>query len=271
MNTAQRVIKWCAMAFAVLLICSMVAAIAGAGTLMSYVFGGRPEKTEWTEAVINDEREFRELKINVDATSVKIGLGDYFEVLADHEVIEFRRSGDTAIIDERDRNWFAFWEDIGGEVKITLPRDKLDLRKVDLKFGVGKVEIDGLVTEVLELDQGAGKVELRNVKSTARTKISGGAGVLEITGSELANFDLDMGVGKVAIAAKIPGKSKIDAGVGKLEMRLLGSEEDYRLRIDKGIGSVTVNGQDLSDGYFGEGKNYIEIDGGVGAIEVRTE
>jgi hypothetical protein len=51
---------------------------------------------------------------------------------------------------------------------------------------------------------------------------------------------------------------------------LIGREEDYRLRIDKGIGSVTLDGRSLSDGEsVGSGATLIEIDSGVGAVEMK--
>lgn len=58
--------------------------------------------------------------------------------------------------------------------------------------------------------------------------------------------------------------------MGKTELTLIGREEDYRLRIDKGIGSVTLDGRSLSDGEsVGSGATLIEIDSGVGAVEMK--
>ena len=45
--------------------------------------------------------------------------------------------------------------------------------------------------------------------------------------------------------------------------------DDYKIKIDKGIGSATVNNEKVVDSsYYGSGRNIIDIDGGVGNIEV---
>ncbi len=59
----------------------------------------------------------------------------------------------------------------------------------------------------------------------------------------MANLDLDMGVGKVELEAKLTGKMRLTRGVGKLEMELVGSADDYKIRMDKGIGAITLNGE----------------------------
>ena len=124
----------------------------------------------------------------------------------------------------------------------------------------------------LELNLGAGKTEANRIVATERAKIDGGAGYLAVRESELKDLDLDMGVGKVELGAKLLGNCQIDAGVGKLEINLQGVAEEYRVKVEKGLGSITLNGEKLSDGTMrGEGVNLIDIDGGVGAIEIRTE
>ena len=53
-------------------------------------------------------------------------------------------------------------------------------------------------------------------------------------------------------------------------VRLLGSPEDYRIRLDKGIGSATMDGKALSGGStLGSGQHSIDIDGGIGSIRIQ--
>lgn len=90
--------------------------------------------------------------------------------------------------------------------------------------------------------------------------------------SELHDLDLDMGVGKVELGAKLTGNNRIDAGIGKLELDLRGKLDEYKIKVEKGLGSIELNGEKLSNGAIrGEGDTLVDIDGGVGAIEIRTE
>ena len=50
---------------------------------------------------------------------------------------------------------------------------------------------------------------------------------------------------------------------------LIGSKDDYKVDIDKGIGNITVDGKTVTDfGSSGNGQNHIEINGGVGTINL---
>ena len=52
-------------------------------------------------------------------------------------------------------------------------------------------------------------------------------------------------------------------------MILLGSKDDYKIELDKGIGEATLEGESLKDdSVYGSGENKIDIDGGVGAINI---
>lgn len=275
MKGAQQFIKTLAIVFAVFLVCGIGAVIVGTGTLVGYIFGGisgAGDSSQWSEDVIGDQLGFDELRIKVAATNVRVEQGDKFQILADEEAIEYRRDGNKIYLEEKDFGLWGNWHKIGGELKIVLPEEMMSLKKMSLEAGAGTVYISGLVAEEMDLDLGAGRAELTGVKVANQIKVDGGAGYLVMTGAELRNLDLEMGVGKVELAGKIEGSSKIDAGVGKLEVRLQGKEDDYRLKFEKGLGVITVNGESMGDGaVWGNGVNKIEVDGGVGAIEIVVE
>lgn len=277
MYTAQRVIKYCAIAFAVLLICGIVSAIVTAGMTLSYVFGG------WDNAPISETvevidvsdiavQEVKSLHLDLKATSVVIALGEQFAVEADESVIMVSQGEKALYVQEKDFHFLTDWGTRGKEMKITIPRDWAELETLRLNAGAGRVEIRDLKVKNLELDLGAGKTEISSLVVTERAKVKGGAGYLAVRESEIKDLDLDMGVGKVEIGAKLTGNNQIDAGVGKLDLNLRGTSEDYRVNVEKGLGSVTLNGKKMADDEtWGDGKTVIDIDGGVGAIEIVTE
>lgn len=269
MNGAQRVIKGLALALAVVIMVSVLSAVVGAGMILTRVFGGggvaRQDVSEWNETVVNDKWEFNELRIELKSTSLKLERGEEFQVVADEEVIETRQAGKTVYIEEKERGWWGWWNEIGGEVKVVLPED-VDLTKFALDMGAGAAYVKGMAAEEVELSLGAGRAEFEGLKATRRAKVDGGAGLLIIRGAELKGLDLDMGVGRVEIEAMLGGDSEISAGVGKLDLTLIGEEDDYRVKFDPGLGAMNHEGISLDNS---EGKNLVEIDGGVGAIDIR--
>ncbi len=277
MYTAQRVIKYCAVAFAVLLICGIISAIVTAGMMLSYVLGG------WDNTPISETvevidvsniavQEVKSLHLDLKATSVVIERGEELSVEADEEVITVNQGEKALYIQEKDFHFLMDWGTRGKEMKITIPRDWTELETLRLNAGAGRVEIRDVTVQNLELELGAGKTEISNLVVAERAKVKGGAGYLAVRESAIRDLDLDMGVGKVELGVKLTGNNQIDAGVGKLDLNLRGTSEDYRVKVEKGLGSVNLNGKKMADDEtWGDGKTTIDVDGGVGAIEIVTE
>ena len=86
---------------------------------------------------------------------------------------------------------------------------------------------------------------------------------------ELANLDLDIGVGEAELKSRLTGSCSIDYGVGELELTLAGTQEDYCITLDKGVGTATLDGVKMTGGaVYGDGETFIGIDGGIGEIRV---
>ena len=100
-------------------------------------------------------------------------------------------------------------------------------------------------------------------------EVNGGLkpGKFEIRDGRINNLDFDAGIGDVYIKSKLEGSNKIDTGVGKVTLDLIG--RDYKLSVEKGIGTILIdNKKAVNNETFGNGKNHVLISGGVGEIEV---
>lgn len=119
----------------------------------------------------------------------------------------------------------------------------------------------------LELDLGAGNVEIDYLEVTKEATINGGAGNLVINNSAIKDLELDMGIGTLELTSTLLGDNEISCGVGEVTINLLG--DDYQIEVDKGIGTTTIAGEKIRDGeIYGEGRNKLEIDGGIGSINI---
>ena len=206
-----------------------------------------------------------EIDIDSSSSSIIIQKGEKFSVVASdvNNGFEVKERNGVLEIDEKSRKIF---NDNKGFITITV--NDTVLNKLDIDHGAGKLIINDINVNYFNLEQGAGKVEVNNV-SFLNTNIDGGAGAIFIKSSTLKNLDLDMGVGKVEINANIEGKSAISCGVGELILDLLGNKDDYQVVVNKGVGSVKVDGiKQSDDSTYGNGLNKINIDGGIGTINV---
>ena len=143
------------------------------------------------------------------------------------------------------------------------------LDETKIETGAGKIDIEGLNTQSLYLELGAGDVYIKNVTVTQEAKIDGGVGRTELNSCKINNLKANLGMGEFVFSGKLTGKSEVDSGVGAININLLDSSENYTIDVDKGIGAVTLDGQKLEmDRVHGTGENRLSVDGGVGEIKI---
>ena len=276
MRTAQKIIKAFAICLASFIIVVMLAAVVGVisltGTLFGVDFGF---SNEIPTSIWQDENntEVRKLDISTGATHLRLIRDSSIKqprVETNNKYISTRQDGETLRITEESH--FSFFLGVDGrtEVKVYLP-EKIRLTDIEIDTGAGKVDIEYLKTERLRLELGAGLTEIAYVEATERAEIESGAGALEIRDGKLKDLNLKHGAGKCSITASILGTSKLDAGVGRVELSLTGAEKDYRFVVDKGIGTVTINHNSVEDDeVYGSGDNLIKLESGVGSVEIET-
>ncbi len=265
MNTFQKVIKYLAVAFALFLSISIIGGIVQ--VLASVVsFGSKNAVGEMKTYEVSEKIE--SIQVDIGAADFVIQTGEKFLVESNHKYLTVDERNTNLVISEKEHSSFS---NTHGEVKlvITVPNGFV-FGDADISTGAGRVTVDTLAANTLHLVLGAGEVKIETLIANNKSDIEGGAGALTVNGGVLHNLDCDMGVGNVMLTSKITGNSSIDYGVGRAELVLLGSAEDYQIHLDKGIGEATLDGEKMqSDSVYGTGVNKLDMDGGVGEIEIR--
>lgn len=275
MTTFQKVVKYLAIAFAILLcvgifggIISGIAAIAPLldKAASNEIDGSISTDKEMTEFAVNGDIE--KLYIDIGAADLTLEYGEKTYVKYDKNRVNVKEDGAKLVVSEKTR---LFNIDGNTDIVVCLANGTV-LADADIDTGAGSIKCDGLVAETLDVDFGAGGAELRNITVTREADIDGGAGKLAIDGGSIRNLDFDMGAGRTEIRCRLEGKNKLDLGVGACVLELFGTENDYCLRFDKGIGNITADGRNVRDGdVLGSGENIVDIDGGVGNVSVMFE
>lgn len=266
MTSLQKAIKYLAVAFAIFLIVTIIGGImAGIGSI-SFLTSKKDEKVVGEMKSYSIENDISSLSVDLSGAELKIKTADKFSVESNHKYISVKTNNGKLTISETKKP-FAFWSE-GVTVVLCVPKDFV-FKEAKIDTGAGKVEVDSLSADDLKLNLGAGEAKIKNLTANSRADIDGGAGELTIDGGLLSNLELDMGVGELTIKSRIEGESELDYGVGETNLTLLGRPEDYKIKLDKGIGDAKIEGASMADdSVYGSGENLIDIDGGVGAINI---
>lgn len=264
MNSTQKIIKYCAIAFAFFLIFNILFGIMTGISFVSNIFDDDNEISDnYSDLEIIGNANI--LDIDIRASKLEIKIGDYLKAETNNKYITVKQDNNKLIIKEKKHSIFSDYE---GKLVVYVP-DNLSFDRVSIDAGAGSVKIDKLTTNTLDLELGAGSVRIDTLNVFNNANIDGGAGELIISDGSMKNVDMELGVGRVIVDSKLMGKSKFDCGVGEFQLNVIGDEDDYKVIVDRGLGSIQLDGEDIkSNTYYGNGDNIIDIDGGVGSIKI---
>ncbi len=290
MNSLQRVIKYCAIALAVILAIGIISAIvnlvfgivsfsSGRVTTRSHSFT-RSYSSEDSGKIVDFEGDFDGVKsLNIDNSTgeLRIETGDTFRVEAEDVLegfeAEVKNDGELCVTDnESDFRFFGFHlngiNNPSSKITIYVP-ENFYADEVKVESGAGTVNIDQLSTDYLYISAGAGNITVNNV-SAGKVKMDGGVGSVNFRDVNFTDADFICGVGGLNLSGVLLGDNKFDCGVGSVDLDLTGNLSDYDLDIDSGVGNIRVNGDKVSENELRNrsAANSIEVEGGVGDVSI---
>jgi hypothetical protein len=293
MSSFQKVIKYCAIAFAILLGIGIISGIANAAfAIVSVVsgvsnhnnfnfnFNNNNSKNEKTIDFSETYSDVTSLDLDNATGELKIRIGDTFKVEAENvsENFEAKVNSNGKLTIRENRNkieffWFQFdgFNSPNSKITVYLPVDFV-AEEAKINTGAGTVSVEGLKAEYLLISAGAGNISGSNLVAD-EVKIEGGVGNVNFSDVNFADADFDCGVGNLYIEGVLLGENKIDCGVGEVDLDLKGDVDDYDLDIDSGVGTVRLNGEKIRDSRNSNSgaDNSIKVDGGVGNVKINIE
>lgn len=267
MTTLQKVIKYLAIAFAISLIVGIIGGVLQTVGLISIATKSSKVSEDLKEYEIS--AEIKELDIDISAAECVISTGEAFKVESNLKELSVKADEGVLSIIEKHKGSIHY---SGNPVlNIVIPEDMVfDSLKINTK--AAKLTADSLSADELIFELGAGMLKISELNVFNNAYIEGGAGSLNIDSGTINNLEADMGLGEFNFRGVLTGKCELDQGVGAAELHLLGDADDYTIEVDKGLGSIRIDGNEVHDGdKLGEGRNHIELDGGVGSVEIEFE
>ena len=211
--------------------------------------------------------EIHSLDIRISAADFKIQHGDEILVESNLKYLSVsEKDGVLTIVDE-EKNY----NDSDAMLTLYVPNGTV-FDEVDITTGAAKMTVGTLSANSLELKLGAGDVRIDSLNASSDVDIEGGVGQITIASGTLNDLTLEMGMGELNLTVAVLGDSDLKFGVGESNVTLIGCKDDYKVDIEKGLGSITVDGKTVTEyDSSGNGQNHIEIEGGVGAVNLKYQ
>ncbi|MDE6318161.1 MAG: DUF4097 domain-containing protein [Lachnospiraceae bacterium] len=203
--------------------------------------------------------------------------------LVDGSTLRLRNAGRTKRIAET-----------SDKVYLSLPAG-FQFREADVMIGAGKLEGGTLLAEDLSLDVGAGECSMEKISGREvrlnlgagkiRTQqleaeeltLDGGAGEYKLEGVfGTEDMKLKIGMGNARIEGEITGDLSVDCGMGSVDMRLAGSEDDHAYDVECNMGNVKVSNKSIG-GFSGSREwnsgreSVFEIECSMGNVTIAFE
>lgn len=273
MTTTQKIIKYLAIAFALFLVISIFSIIFGLSReIISSINSDKKDSKlleEYT-TISNNVNNIESFKIDISNDNIEIKEGEKFEVKTnDPDVKFYHENSKVKIKTDKTFSWHLS-NSSRGTIIIYLPNE-FNITELDLNLGAGKIDIDKIFVETLLMDLGAGTMTAKEINVYEKATINGGAGNINIYSGTINNLNLKLGAGNASIESDLTGSNTLTTGVGKLNLGLSRSKDNYKFDISKGLGNIILNDFDVSeDILIGDGEAKIKISGAIGNIIINT-
>ncbi len=265
MSQGQKVIKYCAIALAISLIVSIFSGIFYGVGMIGNLFGGDSNNTQLT-VIPTVDTKYDNLKIELKYSELVIEKGDNFYLESTNaDMIDVNERNGSFIVKEKNRKLFNSGN--SNKVVLTIP-ENYNFNDVSIETGAGSVNVSDITADVLDLELGAGKVNISNLNILRETDIEGGVGKIDITNCIFDELSLSIGVGDTEIDGIFTGNTEIETGVGSVNIKLNDGIENYKFYVEKGIGSIHIDGESVNNGNYGNGTKRFEVEGGIGSIKI---
>jgi len=269
MTIIQKIIKYFAIALAIFLAVTIIGGILSAVGIIGGFFSGDDLTGEIQK--YSASTEVHNLDIVIKAADIYIKEGNAFSIESNLNNLKVEEKNGRLVIQDMTKGKAQlFGSNAFKDATLTLyiPAGTV-FDKINLTTGAGRLTVDNFSASTLDFELGAGEVTIGSLIATKSADIEGGAGKIKVSDGAIRNLELEMGVGQLDLASALTGECQMDLGVGETNITLIGNKDDYKLDLEKGLGSISVDGTNISNNSnIGNGTTKIEIHGGVGAINV---
>lgn len=216
MNTAQKIVKYFAFAFAIFLTVSIFSGIVYG--VLGIVTAGKLIEDNSMVATKCEGEEERCLEVALSISNLEIKKGDKLSVETKNEKVEVAQDEHKLVVTEKGRHLFESYND--REVIIYIPED-MKFEKVAISGGAGNLYVESLRTKELEMSLGVGGTTIAALEAD-QANISTGIGEVSVAlMSKAEDYEIkaSKGIGDITLNGQsIPDDSTRGSGSKKIEI-----------------------------------------------------
>ena len=224
----------------------------------------------------------KSLVFEAGACTIEILEGEEAHYIVDIENLKYgtlvteQEGEELKISYKQNNNWTAkmFMEDDINDQKITLtmPKDA-ELDSALFEFGAAEISMEDVTAKKLYLTVGAGELNADALTATELARFNVGAGVFYAKDVALTDAELVCGVGEMNVGGTFNGDTTADCGVGAMELRVHGEQEEYRGELNCGLGeiefgNINIEGSGKQNHGTSSAERRMDIKCGIGEVDV---
>lgn len=151
----------------------------------------------------------------------------------------------------------------GTKITVYLPKDQV-MEMLDLDLGAGALDINcALKANQVKLDVGAGAFNATELNAD-NLNISVGMGAVKLSNMEVGKLEAKVGMGAFSFNGVLNGDADLECAMGSIDGKIKGDEKSYNYKVDGAMGEVKVG----STGAKGLAKEWSQDNGANRTITV---
>ena len=248
MNEAQKVIKYLATLFAIVLIGFIfcIPVLVGTEIYKSITDEIKKEDNLLKDTVkkeIND-LEFSKINIDINTCNISIDAGEEFKLKTNDEKLVTNLDNTVLNIESDNKNIFNKNK---CKLNIVIPEEIINILSIKNKYG--DIKINNLVLNEVNINSNVGDINIKK--------------------SKFSNVTINNSVGNMDVDANINEELNIISSMGDITLMINDSIDNYKSNVTKKIGSILIDGVNYSkDASVGSGDKKININSTIGGVSL---
>lgn len=159
------------------------------------------------------------------------------------------------------------------EIRLIIP-ESASLREIDVTIGAGALIAEKLEGKEIELEVGAGNIEVETLISEKEMNLSVGAGNMEIGAVQAGKLEAACEAGRMYVDnAKVSSNVDVNCDVGYFYMNLAEEESSFNYDLECSLGDLSVGGEshsglDFEDKIDNGANRSLKAECNVGSLEI---
>lgn len=185
---------------------------------------------------------------------------------------------DSALCIDSDFNYWGvnFGKQKANKITLVIPK-KAKLEEIEFSLGAGSCTGDLLQADAVDIEIGAGNLQMRQLKANENMKLSVGAGNAEFDKLETESLNVVCETGRCyAKKAVTTSDTDLQCDVGYIYMKLQGAQDSYNYDLECSVGSIKIAEQTHSGLDYSKETDYgadkqLAVECNVGSVEIEFD